>query len=342
MKTKFGDSLKNPFLKFFFLALILGVTIGYFLGYLTTNTPKTHIVQEVKSKPNYSEIRAGGYQFTNPLLDCDNFNSSLQKNYVDLQNKLTDYINSVLNNGTANHVSVYFRSLNDGPWIGINENDNYSPASLLKVPILIAVLKKAESNNAILKKKILYNKTIEDNVSPNIVDKKSIILGNSYTVDELLEYMIIHSDNNAKALLLGLIGDEFLTSVMLDLGVNLKTRDLTIDFISVKEYSSFYRILYNSSYLSRQMSEKALEILSRTEFKKGIPDKLPKNIKISHKFGERGFADSNLKQLHDCGIVYFSDSPYLLCIMTKGSDFKILATIISDISGIVYNSVSQK
>lgn len=326
---------KNPFFtKYLFwgLFLLIGLTIGFFLCYISKN--KAH-----KEKEDYSEMRAGGYEFTNPLLDCDNYRSSSSQNLVDLKNHLEDYIKDAIEDGSAIHISVYYRSLNNGPWIGINEHYNYTPASLLKVPIMIAAFKKAEKDTNFLKQKILYDKVFITSPSTNQVDNKCLQIGRTYTVEELIEYMIIHSDNNAKEILLGLVGGDYLMDVMIDCGVNLKNRDLSIDFISTKEYSSFFRILYNASYLNREMSEKALRILSQVTFTKGLPAKLPKELKIAHKFGERGYPDSNLKQLHDCGIVYIPNSPYLLCVMTKGDDFDKLIRIIADISEMVYTIV---
>ena len=43
-------------------------------------------------------------------------------------------------------ISFYYRDLNHGAWIGINENEKYTPSSLLKVTIMIAYFKEAESN----------------------------------------------------------------------------------------------------------------------------------------------------------------------------------------------------
>jgi len=334
------EKFRRNLIIYFCLTLILGITIGYTLRFLTTISHKAPAATQISQ--DFSESRAGGYQFTNPLLDCDNFRPSILNEHVSLYNDLNNYVNNAINIGVASHISIYFRSLNNGPWIGINEDHSYSPASLLKVPILIAVLKKAETDSSLLRKKIRYSKPLETRVNPNIVEGDTIKIGNTYTVDELLEYMIIKSDNNAKEMLINLIGNDYLTNVMIDLGVNLREKDLSKDFLSVKEYSSFYRIMYNASYLNRDFSEKALKMLSRTDFIKGIPEKLPKNIKISHKFGERGFEDSNLKQLHDCGIVYVPDKPYLLCVMTLGYDFDNLNKIISEISEIVYNNVIEK
>lgn len=89
------------------------------------------------------------------------------------------------------------------------------------------------------------------------------------------------------------------------------------------------------------MSEKALQILSTTNFNVDLQAKLPKEVVVSHKFGERGYIDINLKQLHDCGIVYAQGNPYLLCKMTKDDNFAVLSSVIADVSEIVYKSVSE-
>jgi hypothetical protein len=42
------------------------------------------------------------------------------------------------------------------------------------------------------------------------------------------------------------------------------------------------------------------------------------------------------RELHDCGIVYLPDNPYLLCVMTKGNDFAKMEKIIEEISRLSY------
>jgi hypothetical protein len=66
---------------------------------------------------------------------------------------------------------------------------------------------------------------------------------------------------------------------------------------------------------------------------------LPKNLEISHKFGERQIGVTGEKQLHDCGIIYVPSHPYLLCIMNRGNDFKKMADFIKNISSFVYQQV---
>ena len=91
------------------------------------------------------------------------------------------------------------------------------------------------------------------------------------------------------------------------------------------------------------MSEKALELLDKTDFPQGIDAGTPPNINVADKFGERDFADAGGKiysrELHDCGIIYYPEYNYLLCIMTKGRDLSELADVIKDISSLTYNTI---
>jgi beta-lactamase class A len=110
----------------------------------------------------------------------------------------------------------------------------------------------------------------------------------------------------------------------------------------VKGYSSIFRLLYNSSFLDTENSEKLLATLSESSFNQGLRQGVPENIKISHKFGEREITKTGEKQLHDCGIIYYPTNPYLLCVMTKGKDFKELTRIIGHISSEVYKEFDSR
>ena len=48
------------------------------------------------------------------------------------------------------------------------------------------------------------------------------------------------------------------------------------------------------------------------------------------------------RQLHDCGIVYYSNHPYLLCVMTKDKTIENLADAIKDISHLVYEEINKQ
>jgi beta-lactamase class A len=157
-----------------------------------------------------------------------------------------------------------------------------------------------------------------------------------------MERMIIYSDNEAVDLLFATLGATAPDSVFRDLQVVSSKDNLNDNVISVKDYSSFFRILYNASYLNKQYSEKALHLLSKVTYKDGLVAGVPNGITVSHKFGERPGRGQFAFQLHDCGIVYYPNAPYLLCVMTRGNDNKILSSIIAEISTMVYQNTSSQ
>ncbi|MES2965841.1 MAG: serine hydrolase, partial [Bdellovibrionota bacterium] len=128
-------------------------------------------------------------------------------------------------------------------------------------------------------------------------------------------------------------------STLKEMGVPLVISDGQV-WLRVSSYSSIFRILFNATYLDAKHSSMALDLLTRSKFMKGLRAGLPTDIKIAHKFGERGFGDDF--QLHDCGIVYVPKTPYLLCVMTRGKAFDDLSEAIRNISDVVYRNVSAQ
>jgi len=277
-----------------------------------------------KTSGNFVPLRsleAASFNFINPLIGFDIAASQEFAELDPLKKELNNFLNSSelkINSVTA--VGLYFRILNNGHWLGINEDTQFTPGSLFKVPIMVAYFKKADNDPEILAKKL-----------------------ESKTVEELIEKMIIDSDNSAKDILLKNIDQKYLEEVFLDIvGVPLKGED--VSFITPKIYANFFRRLHNATFLSREYSEKALEILSRTTFDEGLVAGLPQNISAAHKFGERAISENNSiigAELHDCGIIYESANHYLVCVMTKGANINGLKETIKNISEIVYNFVKS-
>jgi len=327
-----------------FISRYAKLIIGFFIGIIFSSVIFIFFKTEKKqNKDFYNDIqmRESGYSFINPLLDCESYEPNQVKRLNDIQRKVNNYIQNAYKSGKALHISVYLRLLNDGPWMGINENHLFTPASLLKVPLMIAFFKKIESQPELLNNSYMYPGTQADKFNQNIVEGNLMKAKSYYPLMLFIENMIIFSDNSAMAVIMEQAGEDMYYKVMQELGADLNKKDLNFDFLSVKEYSSFFRILYNATYLNKEYSEKSLEILSRSLFKEGLPKHLPPDVLIAHKFGERGLPDSDLKQLHDCGIIYQKNAPYLLCVMTKGVDFDVLKGIIADISHIVYEDIAK-
>ncbi|MFA6518280.1 MAG: serine hydrolase [Candidatus Shapirobacteria bacterium] len=315
--------------------IVISLTLGLALGIGLTKIFSSSL------QSSFSETRnPQKYQFINPLIECDPALSSSKGVLHSLEDAISQKIDSLKSSGLVDFVAVYFRDLNNGPWFGINQDEFFSPASLVKVPTAITYLKHSESDPQILTKELSVT-SLSEYQNQNFQPETKLELNQTYSVEELLKRMIIYSDNVAYELLEKSIDNQEIVKTYSDLGIDISKgfSDPGGNIISVKDYASFFRILYNASYLNQTNSEKLLSLLSQSTFNQGLTAVTPKNIKSSHKYGERKF-DTSLKQLHDCGIVYHPQKPYLICIMTRGQDFNKLSATIRGIADLVYKQVS--
>jgi beta-lactamase class A len=325
---------KNIFIHALVLMLVVA---AFFLGrnYISPPPPPSSFPFFEHRQANIS----GDNKLINPLLECDDIENISDKKVNDIRAKVENFMAKDTKE-TSDFISVYFRDLNNGPWFGIHEKENFTPGSLLKVPLLISFLKLAESRPEIINEKVLYEKAPADEIIQYYKSSKEIEPGKEYLVKDLLEAMIKYSDNNAAFLLAKVITAKELEDSYTDLGIDKPQDEKYI--LPVKTYASFFRILYNATYLDKATSELALELLSQTDFNAGLRTGVPVNIAVAHKFGEYELGTGGGKQLHDCGIIYYPDKPYLLCVMTRGNDFDHLAGVIKNISAIVYGDISKE
>lgn len=288
-------------------------------------------------------VRQGGYRFINPLLECESgAGAEGFKELKPFKYKVESLVQEKIQAGAADEVSVYFRDLNNGPWFGIDEKKVFAPASLMKVPVMMAYFRLAESHPEILTTKVQYVGNFDANTAKAINSTNNVDPGTTYTIDELIFRMLAHSDNNAFRLLVDNIDPKLVGQVLTDLNVAY-VPDAQADFMSVKSYAGFYRVLYNSSYLSKEMSERALLYLSHEDFKSGIMAGVPSGTVVASKFGERSLEGVGaVRQLHEFAIVYYVGQPYLLGIMTRGSDLDSLAGVLRDISRLIYQEVDSQ
>ncbi len=277
------------------------------------------------------------YQYIEPLLACGIGDNKNFAEYSALKDSVNGIITSEKSAGKAQDVSVYFRDLNSGKWMGIGQNDMYAPASLDKITLLMAYLKEADKNPSVLDRSYVFPGTR----AAGTPDYTPMTVGKSYTVRELLQRLIVNSDNDAKDMLHEHIDQGLVNDVFSDLGLSAPALSDRGDSMSAKSYSLFFRTLYNGTYLSRDNSELALQMLTEVIFKDGLTAGLPANVTVAHKFGYRVFnppVSGVSAELHDCGIVYNGPKPYFICVMTKGRNYQDLASVIQDISKYIYQA----
>ncbi|HYV92087.1 MAG TPA: serine hydrolase [Chitinophagales bacterium] len=278
--------------------------------------------------------RLGGIGLVHPLLMVD-LNDESEK-LSPLKNDLSWFIKQKEQTGEITDASVYLRSFKDGSWFTVNSGDMYNPGSMMKLPVMITYLKEAEKDPGILNKELVYQPRVK--IPLQTFNGKAIEAGKKYKVKELLHYMIVESDNNATYLLNENVNLNTFQKLFSDLDLSVPDTHDANYAMTASDYSKFMRILYSSSYLNIESSEFALVLLTQSTFKNGMLQQLPSDLKVAHKFGEN--FKNNLHQLHESGIVYIENHPYLLTVMTKGNDVNVLPAVISELSKKVYDAMS--
>lgn len=321
------------------LGIVGGFIIGFGVHSMLTLAPSAH---GATFEPPFRET--GKYEYISPLLMCGSRENAQFKEYKDFESRLREVVNAEKEAGRAREISVYFRDIR-GRALGINENEKYAPASLLKVPLMITYLREAEKHPGLLSKQLFYDGSLDLNEIEDYKPTNPLKPG-WHTIDEFITAMITDSGNNSLNVLYQHMSDDAISEVFNELGLSPPPLDRgDTDYLSPKSYSFFLRVLYNATYLSAEDSEKALELLAQTTFKVGLRASVPSGIEVADKFGERTTYTPDgavvERQLHDCGIIYHPRQPYLLCIMTRGKDFDQLAHAIQAVGKVVYDEMDK-
>lgn len=334
--------MKNLLVKripLYFFLIATGL-LSLIIYHLQATAPQAKLeIQEavapiVQNSKTIEQVRLQDYQLIKPLLMTEVLSES--SNLMALKNMLNVEIVQLKNSGTINDASVYVRRLNDGEWISVNSEAEYSPGSVIKIAAMITYLKMSEKNPKLLTKEFYFGGR-RKGVPVQTFTDDPMVPGKTYLARELLTRMIVHSDNDATLNINESLDLNMFRKLFTDLEIPEPDVHDPAFKMDVTDLSKFMRILYNATYLNKENSEYALSLLAQSSFDKGIVSGLPDDVKVAHKFGETGTAKE--AQLHETAIVYVGDSPYLITIMTKGNNVQRLPEALSGISKITYDNM---
>lgn len=295
--------------------LIIGIFIGVFLD----------------RSVHFSYLQKK-YQYVAKRILIENPNDIII-NFFELRKSLSTYIEK--NNLD---MGLFFQYIPTGTTIGVNQDDPYVAASLLKLPNVIQVQKMIESGEISGKDTItITSKWLDGNYGT--LYKKGI--GEKVTIDELMKISIQESDNTANNILTNDVLGGAPVNFYNSLDVSPEILEETIA-ITPRNYLSVLRSLFFAGYLSVEGSNKVLELM--TGINKNDDDlgaKLPDNIKIAQKIGvyEKN-PDEKKYTYSDCGIFYLPKRPYMLCIMSRG-EYNLVSNHTKEISKIIYDYIES-
>lgn len=258
-------------------------------------------------RPESNSVRDNPY----PLIDLSRNFIPQEHFIVDIQ-PLRDKLEQITDEFGRDSVSIYIEYLNTGANISINKDNYIWPASLAKLPLAMAVVKKIEKGEWKLSNELVLlegDRNVKSGEEKNPIFENPI--GTRFTIEKLLEELLINSDNTAFNILLRNLHNDDVEAVINELGLEeLFTKD---GKISAKEYSRIFRSLYTASFLNREHSQMLLRWLDGSPFNDFLASSIPNNISFPHKYGE----NISLGVYADSGIVYIPNRPYLISVMVK-------------------------
>lgn len=269
------------------------------------------------------------YPLLSPRIFVENQNDIII-NFIALRKQIKEYVDNI-----SHKEAIYFEYLPSGVSIGINEKEEFTLASLLKVPLVMGVYKQIERGN-LSKDNIL---TIQkDDIDPAFGDLWKKGVGYKITVEKAIRLTLTESDNTAKSVLYNNMPPGMIEEVFNFLDIPMIRENNETSVVTAKNYSSILRSLYLSSYLNKKNSNEILNILTETIFTDKLPAGFSGKVKIAHKIGVFD-KDNPLKSIFtDCGIIYVPKRPYILCIMTQ-TDEEMARDDMRHISKLVYDYV---
>lgn len=239
----------------------------------------------------------------------------VQETLVALQAQLAE-----LTQQSKAEVCVLWQEIDgDAPLFSYNAGQQMVSASLIKVPILLLALQQVRQGNLSLdtlievpQAEILEDSTVFD-TGPR-----------SASLEELLTWMTVVSDNTATNVLIEHLGMDAVNRLCRALGLthtNLQRKMLDLAAIAAgrNNYTSgadmflLFRALCNGSALPPSLSEKALHILRRQRLKGCLPRYIWEDVNLAHKTGGMDHLS------HDTGVFTLGGRQYYLGVLVQNA-----------------------
>lgn len=221
---------------------------------------------------------------------------------------------------------VYVKELENGEEFGLNFEEEFTAASVNKLPVVIYFYKKVEEGKLSLDEEyILAKEDIQDYGTGSMRYDEP---GKTYTYRDLARLSIKKSDNTANYVLIKILGRKNIQAWLDDLG--LKRTSIEENTTTAKETGGLLERLYQSELVGEEYREEIFSLMTKTDFEDRLPKLLPLKVRVAHKIG------NEVGVFNDGGIV-FEKRPYVICILTKDAREAEAEEVIPEISKMVWD-----
>lgn len=238
------------------------------------------------------------------VISCYKKNITREELSVEVNNKINEL--NELFKSNEEYFSFLYKDIETGFTISYNENGSIFTASSIKAPAMIYLYEQASLGKINLDEKLTYTSNFYNDGS-GVIQYKDY--NTEYTVKELIEYVIIESDNIAYAMLM----NRFSRKNIYDFWTNLGTKDIfkydTIwGYTNALDASIYMEELYKFYLENEEYGNKLMELFKNAGWKM-ITNK-------DREFNTANKGGWSEKSFHDIAIV-FENNPYILIIMSN-------------------------
>lgn len=231
------------------------------------------------------------------------------------------------------HIGIYYKNLVTGETDGSRQTELFQAASVIKLPILAAILLEEREHPGVLQERLLVR---DGDKVPGCGALQHISGTQAYDIESLCKLMITISDNTATNVLIRRFGIEFLNERFRVLGLQETkifrflfdteaARQGKENLCQPKEIGSLLEEIYHGRCVSANASERMRAMLSQQQINHKIPSLLPPTVRVEHKTGE----DEGIT--NDVGILYGRE-PCVLVFVSNETDVPAFEQVIRTVS----------
>jgi len=246
---------------------------------------------------------------------------------------------------TRGQASCWYRDLTTGETFGWQENAVHSSASIIKIFLMAYLFRKFRDGAFRPEDRIILR---PDQIAPSAGVLSYLRDCRELSIRDLIELMIIVSDNSATNVLIDLAGMEPLNAFlagelglthtrvrrhMMDLDAIARGEDNTT---SALEAGIVLERIHRGTLIDPESSREMLRVLKNQQDDSLIPWFLDETVPehtIAHKTGGLDHV------VHDAALVDLPDHPYILCFFGSGVSVPVYSRLIQDASGRIYQEL---